>query len=271
MNRSRGAVVFDNGKSIAATRLSRSFCYEMKAYILLSTIALTLSVNACAEAPARMRYEVAIQAADLVLTDIGGVKSQSICLSTRSRLADVSPTDIKIILQTKAGDIPIPLDADGKFTLPVIDALRKENPWITANQPQGSLIMKASVNLQMRVSSGFHNGSWRVRYSSLFPLHTVLKRVDAVTDAISKDHEVKSNFPVPKGVVLSCADELAHARMVIGDDEREIPSRTKGDFLVPFNADLMALDVWIAVQPARGWTVTPAFEPVNTNAEKAEQ
>jgi len=26
MNRSRGAVVFDNGKSIAATRLSRPFC-----------------------------------------------------------------------------------------------------------------------------------------------------------------------------------------------------------------------------------------------------
>ena len=243
----------------------------MKAHILLPLIVLALSVNLRAEAPARMRYGVALQVADIVLTDIGGIKSQSICLSTHSRLADVSPTDIKIFLQTKTGEIPIPLDADGKFTLPVTEALRKENPWITANQPQGSLTMKASLNFRMRVSPEFLDGYWRVRYSSLFPQHVAWKRVDAVLDTISQAHDVKRNLPVPQSVTLSCDDELANAKIVIGDDEREIPSPTKGDFLIPFNADLMTLDAWIAVQPAGGWTVTPEIDPVNADADKAEQ
>ncbi|MFG0265271.1 MAG: hypothetical protein ACF8AM_08970 [Rhodopirellula sp. JB055] len=242
----------------------------MKTYILILAISCVLSVSACAEPPARMRYAVALKAADLMLTDIGGIKSQSISLTTRSRFPDVKPTDIRITLQTKDGGIPISLDADGKFTLPVTDALRKENPWIIANQPKGSLILKASVNLYMRVSPELHNGVWRLRYSSLFPLHTVMKRVDSVTDAIARDHEVKSRFPVPKGATLSCNDELASAKFVIGDDERELSSPTNGDFLVPFNADLMALDPWIAVQPARGWTLTPEFGPSKTDIKKAE-
>ena len=217
-----------------------------------------------------MRYKVALQAADLALTDIEGVESQAIRFSMCSRLAGVSPAVIKLTLKTIAGDIAIPLNADGEFSLPVTDELREENPWITANQPEGWLIMTASVSIRTRLSPEFHNGFWRVRYSSLFPGHAVKKRLDAVADAISKEHKVKAHFPAPKIASLACDDELAYAKLVVGDNVREIPTEIRGDFLVPFMVDLMALDAWTSLQPAHGWTVTYEFESVNKDSQKIE-
>ena len=242
----------------------------MTSQITFAIVLLALPALAVAEHPARMRYEEALRVANLVVTDLEGVKSQTICFSIRSSLTDILPSDIRITLQTGAGDVALPIDLDGRFTLPVTEALRAENPWLVANQPKGSMIMSASVEVEMRVSPEWQGGLWKVRYSSLFPIHNVLKRVGDVTDAISRTHRVTSTFPLPKSVTLTCDDELANAKLIIGRESREICSPVKGEFVILFDAALMSADSWITIDPPRGWSFTPEFESAVSEIKKAE-
>ena len=50
-------------------------------------------------------------------------------------------------IQAAAGPIPLPIAADGSFTVPVTDALLAEDPKIATDQPKGSMEINLSVGI----------------------------------------------------------------------------------------------------------------------------
>jgi hypothetical protein len=64
-----------------------------------------------------------------------------------SKRAGIPPRAIRIAIRARAGEIPVPVAADGTVRLPIDDALLAENPIVETNQPPGSLTLTVSVEL----------------------------------------------------------------------------------------------------------------------------
>ncbi len=54
-------------------------------------------------------------------------------------------TEIALTLELKQGVVPLPLNAEGQFSIPFSDTLMDENPLMVSNQPRGSLSLKFTV------------------------------------------------------------------------------------------------------------------------------
>ena len=64
-----------------------------------------------------------------------------------SKRTGIPPRAISIAIHARAGEIPVPVAADGTIALPIDDALLAENPVVETNQPPGSLTLTVSVEL----------------------------------------------------------------------------------------------------------------------------
>ncbi|HOV58368.1 MAG TPA: hypothetical protein PLN91_10855 [Rhodanobacteraceae bacterium] len=69
-----------------------------------------------------------------------------------SRLPDVSPAQIRLVVKARRGDIAVPIGADGRLDFPLDAALKAENPAVQSNQPKGSLSL--TVTLELRLPAG---------------------------------------------------------------------------------------------------------------------
>ncbi len=71
-----------------------------------------------------------------------------------SRLAEVQPTDIRIWIDAASGRIEIPVDTQGRASFPLTEQLLEENPSVRSNQPQGSLQLQLSLEVQLPAAEG---------------------------------------------------------------------------------------------------------------------
>lgn len=117
----------------------------MKALLLLASIALV---------PAAMAEEIVsttpYQALYQVLTParvIGSYDRLVAIERIQSKLGDVPPSAIRVVIRAKSGAIAVPVGADGRVDFPTSDALRDENPPVETNQPKGSLALTVVVGL----------------------------------------------------------------------------------------------------------------------------
>jgi len=117
----------------------------MKASVFLAL--LVLSPLAAAEDVSTTPYAMLYQVLSPVRT-IGDYDSLVAIERIESKLANVKPTDIRVVIHAKAGAIAVPIAADGTVKFPVTDALREENPPVETNQPKGSLALSVSVALR---------------------------------------------------------------------------------------------------------------------------
>jgi hypothetical protein len=218
----------------------------------LSAAFLAVAATSVAAETARMQYATLLAVANIDLT-ANGVATQSVGFSTRSRLPDVRPSDIRITLETKDGHRTLPLDSDGNFALPVSAALAKENPWISTNQPKGTMVTTAVVTITLRnIEPEFLSGEWRVSYAKLFPLHDVAERLDAVVAKAPDRQTVTATFPGPKTITLYCDNKMARAWIVVGDQRREVRPPKAGQFVLDYSAELIQRDGYIVVVPGVG-------------------
>ncbi len=223
-------------------------------YYPLAVVLLVLATTSAADEMARMRYATALAFANVDVPDVDGIAAQSVRFSARSRQPGVRPSDIRITLETKDGHQTLPLDSDGNFTLPVSDALRNENPWISANQPKGSMVMSATLSIFLgAIEPVFRDGEWRVGYAKLFPMHGALKRAEATATTIGQEREVTTKLPKPKSVTMYCNDPLAKASIVVGDRRDEVPSPRLGQFVITYSPELIERDAFVVVHPVTGW------------------
>ncbi len=89
-----------------------------------------------------------------------------------SRLADVQPTDIRIWIDAAAGRIEVPVDAQGRASFPLTEQLLAENPSVRSNQPQGSLQLQLSLEVQLPAASG-------IAYAEVW--QSIIEAQDALT------------------------------------------------------------------------------------------
>jgi hypothetical protein len=70
-----------------------------------------------------------------------------IVLRMRSLTPEIAPEDLRVYIDSKSGPIPVKLDADGNFSVPLRDSLVNENPWIVVNQPKGTMKLEWNVGV----------------------------------------------------------------------------------------------------------------------------
>jgi hypothetical protein len=64
-----------------------------------------------------------------------------------SKSADVAPSAIRLSIRTAAGEVAVPIAADGQLDFPLSPELLAENPVVVTNQPAGSLTLSVSIEL----------------------------------------------------------------------------------------------------------------------------
>lgn|GEM_PF-3790215 len=99
-------------------------------------------------APATIPYRTVCKIAKLDFSHIKGVTNQSLSFSVQSENPEVSIQDIRMFIDAKSGHIPLDISTSGVVSLQVIPKLLKENPMVVANQPKGSLILRASISIK---------------------------------------------------------------------------------------------------------------------------
>jgi hypothetical protein len=117
--------------------------------MLLRTLVLSLLLSAPAPAeegavPYAALHERFAPAA--VLTEyprLRGVQRVS------SRLSNVRPEHVRIWIEAAAGRIDVPIDDQGRAAFPLSDRLLQENPIVRSNQPQGSLQLQLSLEVDL--------------------------------------------------------------------------------------------------------------------------
>ncbi|MFG0266015.1 MAG: hypothetical protein ACF8AM_12835 [Rhodopirellula sp. JB055] len=141
----------------------------MTRFLVACMVTLWVGTTAVGEEFARMRYSSALRATEIEPPKIDGVVPASMRFFVRSLTPGVSPDDIRMTLKSKAGDLVISVDANGRFDLPVSKELREEDPWLIANQPKGSLRIEFAYGYEQDIEPRWVNQGWQVSYRSVFP------------------------------------------------------------------------------------------------------
>ncbi len=69
-------------------------------------------------------------------------------VSVASRQSGISPKQITLTIQSKSGNVAIPINAAGELgNFPRTPALRAENPTVVTNQPKGTLALTVAIGL----------------------------------------------------------------------------------------------------------------------------
>ncbi len=230
---------------------------------------------------ARLTYRTLCELAQLDFTSIDAVIGQSIRLSTRSQFPSVKTQDIKVTLHTQSGDRQLDLNSDGLFDLSVNHALLQENPWITTNQPKGSMILTASISVTLtpeRLSYNKQDG--RIRYAKLFVQAAVVERAEVIADKLSESYTTRLTVRRPKAIHLKASNNAATARVAIFQDGNEAPVQPlrPGIFTIAYDPKLIETNPWVILSKYHDWTFHLETEPPRqelfqrpTKAEQRDQ
>jgi hypothetical protein len=94
------------------------------------------------------------------------------CIKVQSTLPDVKPSDISFYIDSSSGSIPLKLDNEGIFELPLRSDLLEENPVLVTNQPRGTM----SLDGYLRISGSSGNQPQEISYSALMMPATWMQR-----------------------------------------------------------------------------------------------
>lgn len=95
-----------------------------------------------------------------------------------SRLQNVRPEQIRIWIEAAGGRIDVPLDRQGRAGFPLSAQLLQENPWVRSNQPQGSLQLQLSLEVDLPAAN-------RIAYAEIW---ASLDEAQAALDRLGPDY-----------------------------------------------------------------------------------
>ena len=160
-----------------------------------------------------------------------------LALQMSSTNTNVNYSNITAVIDAKSGRIPIPIGAEGAFSVPLREDLVAEDPWIIVNQPRGTMQLSwhagLAPSLARQMTNTLHYG----------PLMRVVRECDEVQESM------RQFFPgAPRltavGLKLTFRSSaiapaaIIHAR----DGNRRLPADTLGELIVPVDGDLMEED-----------------------------
>jgi hypothetical protein len=98
-----------------------------------------------------------------------------------STLTNVTWNDLKVYLETKKGNLPVKIESNGAFSVPMNEQLLEENPPIVVNQPKGTMALH-----------------WNVSFGNVPPMKNPVKYrqlLDCLYDAQDLQDEMMRAFP----------------------------------------------------------------------------
>jgi hypothetical protein len=147
---------------------------------LVTVCLLAASVASCNSQTqpeqAKLPYAAVYQAVTMQFDEIKSLTNRQARFVMSSKSPDVKPQDITLYIDAKAGRIPLELNSDGTFSLPLRADLMKENPFIVANQPKGTMKLEADITLQVKIDSEGQilAEQHKARYRYLFSVESIL-------------------------------------------------------------------------------------------------
>jgi len=106
----------------------------------------------------------------------------TVSMRIHSARADVPISELRFNLDAKQGPIPVPINMDGSFKVPMRAELLEENPWLVSNQPAGTMVLEWNVGLAGKLPE--HLDHYRPLMQPLkdyLPLQTELLKVFPAT------------------------------------------------------------------------------------------
>lgn len=171
------------------------------AMLCVVTLAATSCKGQTTSDQAKLPYAAVYQAVTMQFEEIKSLTNRQARFIMSSSLPGVESKDISLYIDSKAGRIPLQLSADGTFSLPLRDDLRKENPLIVANQPKGTMNLTADITLRGKIDSEGQllSKQHKARYRYLFSIETVLDQayehaVKALPEYEAERGETMSSF-----------------------------------------------------------------------------
>jgi len=177
----------------------------------------------------------------------------ALVLQIRSMNPDVKYSDITLSIAAQSGRIPVPIGAEGEFSVPVREDLLAENPWILVNQPKGSMELNWHAGLAPSLARRMTNA---IHYA---PLMRAVRECDEVQDAM---HQFFPAAPRLTAVGLRLTfrssaivpSAIIHAK----DGDRRLPANALGQLIIPLDGDLLEQD------PVMTLTESPAAVEIVT-------
>jgi hypothetical protein len=114
---------------------------------MFGLLGLVFPVSLRAAEQARIPYSMVCQIQKSQAMVSQTYTNLQIVLRMRSLTPEITPRDLRVYIDSKNGPIPVNLDGEGNFSVPVRDALLDENPWIVVNQPRGTMKLEWNVGV----------------------------------------------------------------------------------------------------------------------------
>jgi Protein of unknown function (DUF2987) len=89
------------------------------------------------------------------MSKLDGLRYMKPRVRVSSKLDGVRPESIRITIHAKAGDLVVPVDAEGQILFPITQALYDENPPSETNQPKGTVSLNVSFDVNAPPQQNF--------------------------------------------------------------------------------------------------------------------
>ena len=173
-----------------------------------------------------------------------------VALRMQSTDLKVKSSDLDVFIDSKKGRMPVKIDADGSFSIPMRSDLEEENPPIITNQPRGSMQLDWKVGM---------NASRMTNVMSYRFLMQPVKDCSAVQERM---REVFPSAPKLKMVGLKLIyDRIKKVSLVTVSSksgDKKLQADEGGEILIPLEPSLLEENPTVTLQqmPAKVEIVT---------------
>jgi hypothetical protein len=161
----------------------------------------------------------------------------ALVLQMRSTLPNVKYSDIRATIDAKSRAIPVPIGAEGSFSVPVREDLLAEDPWILVNQPKGTMQLNWHAGLAPALARQLTND---VHYG---PLMRAVRECDQVQEAMRQFFPTAPRLTAV-GLRLTFRSSAIGPGVIIHakTGDRRLAADTLGELIIPIDGDLLEED-----------------------------
>jgi hypothetical protein len=152
------------------------------------------------------------------VAEVAGGKYFRIATVMQSKDPAVATADIKLLIKSKGGDIPVPVTAEGATAFPVRDDLLKENPDVLTNVGEGQLEVRIVMSVETPPEQRFR---YELMVAMQDEVKGILARQGFMTRMMAPDFEgLRISFP--PGTAATATVEAAKPETFKADAEGTI-------------------------------------------------
>jgi hypothetical protein len=177
---------------------------------------------------ARLPYKLIYEIQEKQTSLAHSFTNLQVFIRMKSSLTNVHNSDLRVYVDSKEGKLPVTLDTNGIFSIPMRDSLLAENPPIIVNQPKGTMELAWYVGLVEPEKPT--NG---IRYGTMM---RPLKDLEAI-----RAQMVPGVVSSVRGMIFYFPDDVAEAAIVIHakNGDRTYKTDASHTVIIPWEQTLL--------------------------------